>query len=124
MSSLVANYGYSVMAEDGERKAAINMAILNMGIELVRAHLVTMKKQLPVIFETHKIQNTCVLDTLEQMIQTDINNLKMTHLQNLSAYSINNDAFDNGPILPKIIETVHEEEDEQDEVIVWKPMKH
>jgi hypothetical protein len=119
--SLVAKYGYSVMAGDEDRKAAINMAVLNMGIELVRTHLVAMKTQLPTIFKTCNIQSEGVLDTIENMILADINNLKMTHLQNLSAYALDNDAFDNGPVLPKIIESVAEEE--QEEVIVWKPTK-
>lgn len=123
MSSLVANYGYSVVAGDDDRKASINMAILNMGIELVKTHLETMKTQLPAIFKTYNIQTVGILDSLAQMIQGDIDTLRMTHLQNLSAYSHDNDAFDNGPVLPKIIEIVEETEEEQEEIIVWKPSR-
>jgi hypothetical protein len=123
MSSLVANYGYSVVAGDDDRKASINMAIINMGIELVKTHLQTMKIQLPAIFKTYNIQTVGVLDNIAQMIQGDIDTLRMTHLQNLSAYSRDNDAFDNGPVLPKIIEIVEEVEQEQEEVFVWKPTR-
>lgn len=119
--SLVANYGYSVMGGDEDRTAAINMAVLNMGIELVRTHLVSMRTQLSTIFKTYNIQSKGVLDTLENMIQQDINNLKMTHLQNMSAYAVDNDAFYNGRVLPKIIESVAGEE--QEENIVWKTTK-
>lgn len=90
--SLVADYGYSVMASDDDRNASIQMAVLNMGIDIVRAHLETMRSHLPTIFEAHNIERKDVFETLDQMMKTDINNLKMPS------------AFDNGPGLPKIVE--------------------
>jgi hypothetical protein len=82
---LVADYGYSVMASDADRNASIGMAVLNMGIDIVRAHLETMRSHLPIIFKTHDIESKDVFETLDRMIRTDIKNLKM-------------------PVLPKIVE--------------------
>lgn len=119
---MVSDYGYSVMATDQDRKAAINMAMQNLGTQIVKTHLETMMSSLPAIFKTHKIQSPGVLDTVIGMIKCDIDSMQMALLQNASAYDLNNDAFDNGPVLPKIIELAHEGEvEEVEEIIVWKP---
>jgi len=119
--NLVSDFGYSIMANDQDRKAAINMAMNNIGIQIVKTHLETMMTNLPTIFKSRNIVTSGVIDTVTEIIKCDIESMQMALLQNASAYSFNNDAFDNGPVLPKIIEL--DTEGEGDEVIVWKP-KH
>eukprot|EP00798_Chlamydomonas_sp_ICE-L_P000938 gene938-5212_t len=109
------------MANDQDRKAAINMAMNNIGIQIVKTHLETMMTNLPTIFKSRNIVTSGVIDTVTEIIKCDIESMQMALLQNASAYSFNNDAFDNGPVLPKIIEL--DTEGDGDEVIVWKP-KH
>jgi hypothetical protein len=116
---MIMKHGYSVGSNKESRLTAIEIAIRESSIELVKSHLIELKRYIPVICSEI---NICTPVTfIMNIIQDDIDHLDTLLLQYKSEVNTDNDAYDNGWIVPKtvVLKKDHEDADIQEELIVW-----
>eukprot|EP00798_Chlamydomonas_sp_ICE-L_P005588 gene5588-12741_t len=74
--NIVSEFGYSIMANDQDRKAVIDMAVNKVGIQIVKTHLEAIMVTLSTIFKSHTVLPAGVVCNVTNKIKCDIEYVK------------------------------------------------